>query len=80
MKVYQKCERCSGKGHIQRGVVGKVCPDCDGSGNIETEIPVEQALEALKDTAKLLFTMGNQGGETYRNTIRAIKAIQECIK
>ena len=79
MKVYKKCE-CDGTGFlIGNDNAGEVCTRCI-NGYLELEIPVEQALEALKDTAKLLFTMGNQGGETYRNTIRAIKAIQECIK
>ena len=56
MKVYKKCEKCGGDGYInhQEGTAD-FCDKCQTAGYIETEIPLEQCVEALKASSKALF-------------------------
>lgn len=84
MKVYIKCEKCSGHGWLfKMEDAGDPCPKCK-NGYVEIEIPVEQALEALKEfkTAEWMVThdWGGDRQSVIKKAEEVIKALEECIK
>ncbi len=57
----QQCKRCNGSGLIRHPEWCDVpseqisCPDCEGMGTIRTEVPLEEALMALKPVLSCLM-------------------------
>lgn len=79
MKIYKKCENCDSA--LDQS--NYPCWKCGGSGYTETEIPVEQALEALK-TASEYLCVGcsdrNTGRDCVNNPCRAFTDVRQAIK
>lgn len=80
-KLYKKCEACNGCGRVYaegRGFDNSMqCGICKGQGIVETEVPIEQALEALK-SAHTQMVQSTDSFWPY-NIEEAIKALEEFL-